>query len=167
MTTTPTPAPKKRMNPVRRGLIVIVASTFLLANFIIASVVTPDIVRDGLNTVAELGLYFLALPAAGLFLGLFMGLSNWRSTLPGRAVAAVGMALVGVLLVNAATLVLGQDYFGREYIRIIAYWGIGVALLYLCYSVWHFLRLGLLERRGQKHKPSVTDPREDADIDAV
>ncbi len=162
--TDPTPTPRNRMHPLRRTLLTLVVSTFLLANFIIASAVTPDVVRDGLNLVAELGLYILALPAAGLFLGLFMGLSNWRSTLPGRAVASVGMALVGVLITNCLTLLLGQDYFGREYIRILTYWGIGAALLYLCYSVWHFLRLGLLERRGQRKKPSVTDePREDVD----
>jgi hypothetical protein len=162
--TTPAPTPKKRMSTVRKAMLGLIIGTFLLANFIIASVVTPDVVRDTLNTVAELGLYFVALPAGALFLGLFMGLSDWRSTLPGRAVGSVGLALVGVLIVNAATLVLGTEYFGREYVRILAYWGIGFAMLYLCYSVWHFLRLGLLERRGQSKKPSLTDDREDVDV---
>lgn len=146
------PSEKRRLHPTLRWLLGLVAVVFVGAVFILTSMVSSDAVRDGVNTSAEFGLYFLALPAASLFVGLYCGLSNWRSTMPGRAVATVGFALIGVLCVNASTLIFGQDYPAREYIRVIAYWGIGFALVYLCYSVVHFQRLGLLERRAQRQR---------------
>lgn len=143
---------RRPLHPIAAWLLGLVALATVAASFISASVLASDTVRDRINTFAEFGLYLLALPAAALFCGLYMGFSNWRQTMPGRATAVVGLALTGVLIVNATTLIYGQDYPAREFIRVIAYWGIGFALVYLCYSVWHFQRLGVLERRAQRHR---------------
>lgn len=144
--------PRRRMHPMLRWLLGLVLVVVAAAAFISASLLATDPIRDTINTIAEVGLYILALPTAALFCGLYMGFSNWRATLPGRATAVVGLALTGVLIVNASTLIFGQDYPAREFIRVIAYWGIGFALVYLCYSVVHFQRLGLLERRAQRRR---------------
>lgn len=160
------PTTRRRLHPVVRLLLIITLGAAVSATFITASIVTPDHIRDGVNSLAEAGLYFFALPAAALYIGLFVGFSDWRSTLPGRAAATAGFSVITILLVNAASLFLGPDYPGREWIRVIAYWGLGVAQLYLCYSVWHFQRLGLIQRRQARRERQLAEANT-AERDAV
>lgn len=154
------PTNRRRMHPVLRALLIVIFVTVVAAVFAIASSVTPDHVRDGVNAFAESGLYFFALPAGALYLGMYVGFSDWRSTLPGRAAATVGFSLVALLAVNAASILFGPLYPGREWVRVIAYWGLGIALLYLCYSVWYFQRLGIIKRRHDRRERDLAEANE-------
>lgn len=88
---------------------------------------------DILNFVAD-WLLIVAFPAIPIFVLLYMR-SQWRRTLPGRALMFMTMSLLGVFVLVLARTVFGDEYLFRPYLRIaiygillVAQWGMVVTL---------------------------------------
>lgn len=88
---------------------------------------------DTLNVVAD-WLLIVAFPAIPIFVLLYLR-SQWRRTLPGRALMFMTMSLLGVFFLVMARLVFGDDYLLRPYLRLVIYsillvaqWGMVVVL---------------------------------------
>lgn len=132
------------------------AIALVIVGFIALSMATPQWLTDAVNSLAEVGLIVIAIPAGLFFVVFFIGFTFWNQSPAGKSVGILGVMLVTLLIVNALSLTLGTNYPGREYIRLVSYWGLAFALIYLSVVVVHLNVLGLIRRR---------DARRDAEAD--
>lgn len=117
----------------------IVAGFGLIVLYVAAAVIIghhlDDPTVEFLNRLADLSLLVIAIPVGFFYLGFLLFLTGWAVNPAGKSVAVLGIALVILLCVNAASLFLGQEYPGRPLIRDASYLGLCAAVIYLAYTV--------------------------------
>lgn len=96
----------------------------------------------------------LALAPALLFLVVYMTTAKWWKTPIGRMFVIAQGAIVLVSLVVLASLVLGADYPGRDWVRLIGYSAHAVGQTV-------FLATYLATRRAPTHRTSIPKTRMD------
>lgn len=139
-------------HPFVRLAAIITAIAVITVGFVALSSVTPQWLTDSVNQLAEVGLIVIAIPAGLFFVVFFIGFTFWNQSPAGKSVGILGVMLVTLLIVNALSLTLGTEYPGREYIRLVSYWGLAIALIYLSVVVVHLNVLGLIRRRDARRE---------------
>ncbi len=78
-----------------------------------------------------------AAPALVLFVGFYYFGSPWKKLLVGRSLMYFAMSLLAIILVVVLSLWLGQDYFLREWVRIIGYGAVAITAWRLFFTLRH------------------------------
>lgn len=97
----------------------------------------------------------LALAPAVLFLVVYMATAKWWKTPIGRMFVIAQGAIVLVSLVVLASLVLGTDYAGRDWVRLIGYSA-------HCIGQTIFVATYLSTRRAPAHRSALPKTRMDS-----
>lgn len=97
------------------------------------------------HTIASLET-ILALLGATTFLVLYVSIFNWRKTHPGSAVFYFVLSLVVVSTLPLLTILFGRDYFGREWVRVLAW-------LFVVFTSWRLTWVLFRSWRRGKKRP--------------
>jgi hypothetical protein len=108
--------------------------------------VLPPVHPSLLYAAGDLALYS-ALPPLIIFVVMYVARSNWRTTEAGRSIAYFAGTLLGTLLLAAITRLFGQDWPGREWVRMGAYLATSVAM-------WRLLVTLLRAQRKPARQPT-------------
>lgn len=97
--------------------------------------------EEALYVVADVGII------AGLLLGIafvvsYMAFFNWKKYPAGRAVMVLACSYLSVATIAALARWIGQDYFARAPLRLIVWWSIPVAFIWLLKVLWSKHRSG-------------------------
>ena len=100
------------------------------------------------NTTANL-LLLGCLPAIALFIAFYSRKSPWRKHFVGRSIMYLGVSLLALLVLNAVTIWVGEDFTARPFVRFVVYLG-------LFLSVWRlFYTLRDLQKNPPDHGPDA------------
>jgi hypothetical protein len=103
------------------------------------------------------GLIYVASVPAVLFPAMYASRSNWRATAPGRSLMQLAVALAVVMLLIVATMLFGNDYLFRDWIRFLAY---GFLVTSLWRQVFTLARAQNVQQRAvQRARDSVLDDK--------
>jgi hypothetical protein len=102
-----------------------------------------------------------AIPALALFVVFYYFKSPWRTLLVGRSLMYFAVSLLAIIGVVAASVWLGQDYPGREWVRFISYSLVSVTTWRLFFTLRHIQKEGdgepVAEKLGVVEHPLLTD----------
>jgi hypothetical protein len=88
-------------------------------------------------------LLLTAIPALMLFVGFYFYKSPWNQFLVGRSLMYFAVSLLVIIATVAASVWLGTDYYGREWIRLASY-------LLVSITTWRlFFTLRYVQKQGE------------------
>lgn len=106
----------------------------LVVCVVFALVFAEVVTRTGETEIVLLGLFTLAALAANAYV-FFYWFRPWRSTRQGEALMVKGWGNAILLNLGFATLAFGEDYWGRDYFRVLGLTAFTVGIAYLLVSL--------------------------------
>lgn len=106
------------------------------------------------DLIADVGIV-VAFLAAFVFVISYAMFFNWRKTQAGRSLLYFVISLVAVAALSFLGRWIGQDYWGREFIRPLVWWLVAGTAIRLTWVLWTSSRTGKsldIESRRSHHE---------------